>query len=251
MMKLPRPFLLAGLALACAWPAVLSAADAAKTAAGYWAGSMTTPRGELPLSVELSAGGEGKWQATINCPKQGVRGFKVEAVKVTDAAVDFVLTGLPGDPSFSGKLAADGASMTGDLTQGGNAIPFRLERGTKPAPTADEFAVPAKGAPGQGVAGKWRGSITPLPGIELRLDLEATAHADGKLTGDMISLDQGSPRIAVESLTEKDGAVQFEVPQVRGGFTGKLNADGSEIAGEWSQGGRTTTLVFKRLAVKE
>ena len=250
MMKLPRPFLLAGLALACAWPAVLSAADAAKTAAGYWAGSMTTPRGELPLSVELIAGGAGGWQATVDCPKQGVRGFKVDAVKVTDSAVEFALTGLPGDPSFSGKLAADGASLAGDLTQGGNAIPFRLERATKPAPTADEYAVPAKGEPGKGVAGKWRGGIKPMPGIELRLDLEATAHADGKLSGDMISLDQGSPRIPLGTLTEKDGAVNFEVPQVRGSFTGKLNADGSEIAGEWTQGSRTSTLVFKRLAAK-
>lgn len=250
MIKLPRLFLLAGLALACAWPAVLSAADAAKTAAGYWAGSITTPRGELPLSVELIAGGADGWQGTVDCPRQGVRGFKADAIKVTDSAVEFALTGLPGDPSFTGKLATDGASITGDLSQGGNAIPFRLERATKPAPVLDENAVPAKGEAGKGLAGKWRGSIKPLPGIELRLDLDAKADADGKLTGEMISLDQGSPRIALGTVTEKDGAVQFEVPQVRGEFTGKLNADGSEIAGEWSQGGRSTPLVFKRLAAK-
>jgi hypothetical protein len=244
MMKLPRPFLLAGLALACAWPAVLSAADAAKTAAGYWAGSITTPRGELPLSVELIAGGAGGWQGTVDCPQQGVRGFKVDAIKVADSAVEFALTGLPGDPRFSGKLAADGASIAGDLAQGGGVMPFRLERTTKPAPVHDENEA------GKGLAGKWRGSIKPLPGIELRLDLEAKADADGKLTGDIISLDQGSPRIVIETLTEKEGAVQFDLPRINGGFTGKLNADGSEIAGEWTQGGRATPLVFKRLAAK-
>ena len=250
MMKLTRPFLLAGLALACAWPAVLSAADAAKTIAGYWAGTLTTPRGDLALSVEWTAAGEGKWKGTVDCPKQGVRGFAFETKKISGVAVDFVLAGLPGEPAFNGQLSADGKTIAGEAVANGGGTPFRLERTEKPAPQIDPHAVPAKGELGKGVAGKWRGGIKPMPGIELRLDLEATAHADGKLTGDMISLDQGSPRIPLGTLTEKDGAVQFDVPQVRGSFTGKLNADGSEIAGEWSQGGRNTTLVFKRLAVK-
>ncbi len=250
-MKTPRLLILAALALAAACPALLSAADAAKTITGYWAGALSTPRGDLAMSVEWVAAGDGKWKGTVDCPKQGVRGFAFETTKISGVAVDFVLTGLPGDPAFNGQLSADGKSIAGEATSGGaNPTPFRLERTDKPAPQLDPHAVPAKGEPGKGVAGKWRGSIKPLPGIELRLDLEATAHADGKLSGDMISLDQGSPRIALETLTEKDGAVQFEVPQIKGGFSGKLNADGSEIAGEWTQGGRATPLVFKRLAAK-
>ena len=213
-------------------------------------GNITTPRGELPFSIEFVAAGDGGWKGTADCPKQGVRGFNFTQAKISGSAVEFALTGLPGDPSFSGKLAADGASIAGDVTQGGNATPFRLDRATKPAPKPDEFAVPAKGESGTGFAGKWRGSIKPLPGIELRLDLETTAHADGKLSGDMISLDQGSPRIALGTVTEKDGTVQFEVPQVSGSFTGKFNADGSELAGEWTQGNRPTPIVFKRRAGK-
>ena len=54
----------------------------------------------------------------------------------------------------------------------------------------------------------------------------------------------------IETLTEKEGAVQFDLPRIRGGFTDKLNADGAELAGEWTQGGRTTPLVFKRLPAK-
>ncbi len=250
MIKRPRPFLLAGLALACAWPTLLSAADAAKTIASYWAGVLSTPRGDLPLSVEWVSAGEGKWKGTVDCPKQGVRGFAFDTTKISGVAVDFVLSGLPGDPAFNGQLSADGKSIAGEAVANGGGTPFRLERTDKPAPQIDPHAVPAKGEPGQGVAGKWRGSIKPLPGIELRLALEATAHADGKLSGDMISLDQGSPRIAVEALTEKDGAVKFDVPQIKGGFSGKLNADGSELTGEWTQGDRATPLVFKRLAAK-
>jgi hypothetical protein len=249
-MKLLRSFLLAGLAFTSAWPAVLFAADAPKTAAGYWAGTITTPRGELPLSVELTANEAGALEGTVDCPRQGVRGFKVDAVKVVDSAVEFALTGLPGDPRFSGKLAADGASIAGDFSQGGGVMPFRLERATKPAATPDEHAVPANGESGKGLAGKWRGSIKPVPGIELRLQAELQSDGAGNLTGELISLDQGAGRMPIETLTEKDGAVQFDLPRIRGGFTGKLNAEGSELAGEWSQGGRSTPLVFKRLATK-
>jgi hypothetical protein len=248
-MKFLRPFLLAGLAFACAWPAVLSAADASKTA-GYWSGTITTPRGEVLLSVELTANQAGALQGTVDCHRLGVRGFKVDVVKVVDSAVEFALPGLPGDPRFSGKLAADGASIAGDLSQGGGTMPFRLERATKPAATPDENAVPANGESGKGLAGKWRGAIKPMPGIELRLQAELQVDGAGNLTGELISLDQGSGRIPIEGLTEKDGAVQFDLPRIRGGFTGKLNADGSELAGEWSQGGRSTPLVFKRLATK-
>lgn len=250
-MKTPRLVILAALALAATGSALLSAAEATKTIAGYWAGALSTPRGDLPFSVEWVAAADGKWKGTVDCPKQGVRGFAFDTAKVSGVAVDFVLTGLPNDPTFNGQLSADGKVITGEAAQpNGSTIPFRLERTEKPAPQPDPFAVPAKGQPGKGLAGKWRGSIKPVPGIELRLDVEATAHADGKLSGDMISLDQGSPRIPLASVTDKDGAVNFEVPQVRGSFTGKLSADGSEIAGEWTQGNRPSPLVLKRMAAK-
>ncbi len=249
-MNLPRPLLFVGFALACAWPATLPAAEAAKTLAGYWAGTITTQRGELPMSAEFTADKSGALQGTVDCPKQGVRGFKVDTVKLVDSALEFALPGLPGDPRFNGKLAADGASIAGELSQGGGVMPFRLERTTKPAATADENAVPAKGEAGKGVAGKWRGSIKPAPGIELRLQAELQADAAGQLSGELVSLDQGGGPMSIETLTEKDGTVQFDLPRIRGGFTGKLNATGSELAGEWSQGGRSTPLVFKRLAPK-
>lgn len=250
MTRLPRSFLLAGLALAAMCPTVLPAAEAAKTVTGYWEGTITAPRGELPFIIEFIAAGEGAWKGTADCPPQGVRGFNFDTTKVTGSAVEFALPGLPGDPSFSGKLAADGASMAGDYTQGGGVMPFVLTRATKPAPKPDENAVPAKGEAGNGLAGKWRGSIKPAPGIELRLEANLQADAAGKVDGDLRSLDQGGGAMPIETLTEKKGTVQFDLPRIRGGFNGKLNADGSEIAGEWSQGGRTTPLVFKRLAVK-
>ncbi len=226
--------------------AVLPAAEAPATAAGYWEGAVSLPNRELEIRVELARGSGAAWQGMIDIPLQGMRGFKLDAVKVDGVAVEFALPGIPGEPRFAGKLAADGRSIAGEFFQGGGTLPFRVERKVKPAAQpVDE--TPAKGVPGQGLAGKWRGSIKPLPNMELRLALELTQALGGQPEGVLISLDQGSPRIPVSGLTEKEGAVRFETPQVGGTFEGKFNADGSELAGDWSQGGRSTPLVFKRL----
>jgi hypothetical protein len=168
-------------------------------------------------------------------------------VKVDGATVEFAMPGIPGDPSFSGKLADDAKTIAGDFSQGGNRFPFRLERKPKPAPRPED-AMPAHGVPGKGLAGKWRGALSPMPNIQLRLELELAAGADGKVGGVLVSLDQGAARIPLTTLTETEGNVRFETPSVQGSFTGKLSADGSEIAGDWTQAGRTTPLVLKRLS---
>lgn len=234
MLNLPRRWILAGLALAALCPALLLAAGAAKTVSGYGEGTITAQRGELPFAIEWIAAGDNAWKGTAECLPQGVRNFAFDTTKVTGSAVEFVLIGLPGDPSFKGQLATDGGSIAGDMTQGDAALPFRLARATKPAPKPNAHAVPAKGEAGKGLAGEWRGSIKPAPGVELRLEANFQADAEGKVSGHLLSLDQGGGPLSIEPLTEKDGVVQFDLPRIRGGFAGKLNADGSELAGEWS-----------------
>jgi hypothetical protein len=229
--------------------ALLHAAEPSPTAAGYWEGEISLPERALPIAVELTNGTAAGWKGTIDIPMQGMRGFELSQVKIEGTAVEFSLPGIPGAPRFSGKLAGDAASIAGEFTQGGGTIPFHLERKTKP-PASAQDRVPAKGIAGKGLAGNWRGAINPMPHIELRLELELTTGADGKTTGDLISLDQGAARIPISKITDDAGKVHLETPSVRGEFTGTMSADGSEIAGEWTQAGRATPLVLKRLPGK-
>jgi hypothetical protein len=225
---------------------LLQAADPASSAAGYWSGGITLPNQELAVAVELAPAGTA-WQGTIDIPMQGMRGFKLDGVKVSDSAVEFALPGIPGNPTFAGNLAADGKSITGTFSQGGGHMPFHLQRATKPAPRVEE-STPAHGVPGKGVVGRWRGGISPMPNVELRLALELSTAASGAIEGVVVSLDQGSARIPIAGLKYEDNKVTFETPSVQASFSGVMNADGSEIAGEWTQMGRSTPLVFKRLA---
>jgi hypothetical protein len=231
-------------------PAIGSGADMASTAAGHWAGDISLPQQPLPIAVELASTDGATWEGSIDIPLQGVRGFKLGAVKIDGAAVEFAMPGVPGDPYFRGKLAPDGKTIAGDFSQGVNTLPFRLERTAKPAPRPVQAPVPDRGVPGKGLAGKWLGSIKPIPAMELRLGLELASDSAGKIGGVVVSLDQGNGRIAVEDLTDVDGKVSFKTPSVPGnaGFSGQMSADGSEIAGTWTQNAQGTPLVFKRLA---
>lgn len=233
------------LSLTLAFPA-LRAADAAPDAAGYWDGAITLPNATLEMRIEITRQGDRAWGATIDMPAQGMRGYKLEPVTVEGAAVTLVIPGVPGEPKLVGKVAADGKSLSGDFQQGGQSFPFKLERKPKPAPVAEK--PPAPGIPGKGLVGYWIGKINPAPGVELQLALDVTKAGPDSGEAVLISLNQNNAQIPVSSLTEKDGAVRVEATRINANFAGKLNADGSEIAGTWEQVGRPTPLVFRRAA---
>ncbi|HUF62076.1 MAG TPA: hypothetical protein VMN36_08370 [Verrucomicrobiales bacterium] len=115
-------------------------------------------------------------------------------------------------------------------------------------------------------AGYWEGAIE-LPGVELeiRVDLEKT---DGQWTGSISIPVQGLRGFALGAIAMEDDAVSFKMPAIAGDhlkaevsgdqlhleldsiravYDGALSDDGSEIRGEWSQGGQGLPLVFKRL----
>lgn len=219
-------------------------AQSPSTPAGHWEGAITLPGTELAIRVDLEQT-PAAWAGSIDIPVQALRNFKLGEVTVTDAAVSFVMPGIPGDPKFAGELAGDARTISGDFTQGGQKFPFKLERRATATNVAGE--TPSKGVPGQGLAGDWQASLKPSPVVELRLVLEITNTPAGQPTGVIVSVDQGGTRIPVTALQEKDGVVRLETSSVGGTFDGKLSADGSEIAGEWRQGGGKAPLIFKRL----
>lgn len=105
----------------------------------------------------------------------------------------------------------------------------------------------AAGASGPGVVGDWQGSLD-TGGGSLRVVIHVLQGKDGKLTASLDSPDQNASGIEVSSITYKEPDVHFEVERIGGSYDGKMNKDSSEIAGNWSQGGASLPLVFKRAA---
>ena len=106
----------------------------------------------------------------------------------------------------------------------------------------------AKNLPGPDLVGHWLATLAIGPGAQLRLTLEVTRGAEGKMQGLLVSVDQGNAHVPVSGLSEKNGAVHLEASSIGAIFDGKLNPDGSEINGDWKQGEMSLPLVFKRQA---
>jgi pimeloyl-ACP methyl ester carboxylesterase len=116
------------------------------------------------------------------------------------------------------------------------------------ARTAEAGGETPAGVAGKGLAGYWQGALKASPVMDLRLVLEIEDAADGSLTGVLISVDQGGVRIPLTTISGNSGAVRVEAGAIRGAFEGVMNANGSEVSGQWRQGGNELPLVFRRLA---
>ena len=114
--------------------------------------------------------------------------------------------------------------------------------------------MPAESTPGddkpvatKSVEGSWEGQVLVTPQISLRITLDLTKAKDGSLSGTWGSPDQGAKGLPLESLNFADGTLTFSAKTAKASYTGKMNASGTEIAGEWSQGGKAFVLDLKRI----
>ena len=234
------------------WPSS-SLAQNQMNASGHWEGSIEIQGTSMLFSVDIMQSKEGTFSATISIPSQNLKGSPLINVVAKGQEVSFAMQGIPGDPSFKGKLSDDGKTISGDITQAGTTFPFKLERkGDAKSESSWQQAygpTPAKGVPGQGIEGSWQGSLS-AGGASLRVILKVTKGADGSYTAKLDSPDQSIPDLPVENITLSDKSVSFEVKVVGGSYKGTLSADGSEVVGEWSQGGGSLPLTLKRLEKK-
>jgi hypothetical protein len=87
----------------------------------------------------------------------------------------------------------------------------------------------------QNIVGDWQGTLKAGPS-ELRLLLHVSKKADGSFQGTMDSIDQASYGLTLSTILLKEGKLNFTVDIVHGTYDGKVNADGNQITGTWSQG---------------
>lgn len=97
--------------------------------------------------------------------------------------------------------------------------------------------------PLKGPEGSWQGTLDA--GQKLRLALTLTKNADGTYSGKVDSIDQGST-IPIDVISVNGDSVRLELKIIGAVFEGKLNADASELTGQFSQGGAVLPLTFKR-----
>jgi uncharacterized protein len=107
---------------------------------------------------------------------------------------------------------------------------------------ADDNAVAKKA-----VEGSWQGQVIVTPQIALRITLDVATGKDGSLSGTWGSPDQGAKDLPVDSILYTEGILTFSAKTAGAMYIGKLSESGTEVVGEWAQGGKTFVLNFKRI----
>jgi hypothetical protein len=214
--------------LCCCFPA-----QTPPSPAGHWVGGIDLGSVNLGLSIDLAQKSAGQWTGTISILAQALKDRALTNVAVKDGQVTFALPEVAGEPTFTGKLAADGQAITGELKQSGKTFPFRLERTSKDAP--DRYgATPAKGAPGAGFTGDWQGTLE-AGGMTMRLIFRITKAADHSFTMLLDSPDQGVTQMKADSATIKEKSFGCELKRIGAGYQGTLNQDGSKSPASFSK----------------
>ncbi len=95
--------------------------------AGHWEGAISVPGTELGIIVELKQEASAL-SGTISIPAQGLKGFVLASVKLEGQRLSFEMPNIPGTPTFTGTISADGNSVEGTMSQAGGSVPFKLRR---------------------------------------------------------------------------------------------------------------------------
>jgi hypothetical protein len=218
-------------------------AQAQPNPSGHWEGTVQAPDREINISVDLAKNEKGEWIGDLDAPIQNLKNVPLINITVKDNSVSFEIEGIPGKPVFEGKLSEDGKSVSGNVTVPAGVVPFQMKR-TGEA----NVQLPPKSSPlTKEFEGTWEGTLS-AGGQSFRLVTKFSKAADGTAQGTLDSLDQGASDLPLSGITIDGPSLRFDLRMVGGSYVGKLNKEATELAGEWTQGGNTLPLTFKRPA---
>jgi uncharacterized protein (TIGR03435 family) len=97
----------------------------------------------------------------------------------------------------------------------------------------------------QDITGTWQGTLKV--DRDLRIVVKFSKNPAGTWNGTLYSIDQGGQGFSLSKIVAKDSAISFSITTLGGDFTGKLNADGGTIDGNWSQGPNPLPVVLTKV----
>ncbi len=201
----------------------------------HWQGTLKAGAREIPLVLNVTRGDKGAIRsATMDSPDEGAEGLALDPFAIADGKLSFTLK--VSSAKYEGKLSKDGDEAVGTWSQRGAKLPLTFKKTKAP------MAVPKIVGPEQ----LWEGKLELGAGLKLRLVFHVGKTADGTLMAKMDSPDQGAKGLKVDSVSVTKTELKFELKAIKGEYEGKLNADGTEAEGTWTQLGNKFPLTLKK-----
>lgn len=233
-----QTMLLAACALASG--ALLAAQTTAIDPSGHWEGSIQAPDKDVKIAIDLARNSRGEFTGAFGNPAENLQGLPLSGFAVDAGSVRFQIKGAPGERIFKGLLSADGQSISGDYSQSGFSVPFRITRAGEA-----RFESPVKNAPvGKELEGVWNGTLRAGE-KELRAILTLSNQPDGSAAGNIDSVDEGL-EIPITTIVQKDSSLTLVLKSVGASYSGTLSPDGAELAGTYTQRSLALPLTFRR-----
>jgi len=227
-----------GLLLLTPAPALM----AQTTPAGHWEGNVVLPDKEMAITVDLTKSDKGEWTGSFGVPTQGVTGLKIDKLEVDGKSVKFIVPEAPGAPEFSGAVKDDG-HLALTLSVSGGSFPADLKR----IGEAKVEIAPASPAVDKKFEGDWDGGIdTPQGSLHVIIHLQNQPDKTVKATLD--SPDQDAIGLGMSDVVQKESSIEMKLKVANASYKGTLNAEGTELTGEWTQSGETLPLKLKKVA---
>jgi uncharacterized protein (TIGR03435 family) len=119
--------LLLGAALPARFFAQAAPAANPQDIAGTWQGTLHAGR-DLRIVIKITKDDKGGYKAVFYSIDQGGQPLPVTSITEQGTAIKMTLTAIGG--TYEGKLSADGNSIAGNWSQGGQPLPLNLTRAT-------------------------------------------------------------------------------------------------------------------------
>lgn len=188
--------------------------------------------GPLHLKLHITAAPDGTLSGTLDSPDQGAAGIPCTDFRVEGRMLSFAVPAVRG--TWSGTIENGGATLAGTWSQG-SPMPLTFTR--------DTFVAASKPSP---VDGFWLGAIQ-AGGQSLRIQISVKSDSAGREYCSLDSLDQGAFGLPCANVALTGAQFSFDIPAVRGHWSGALSGDGRSLTGTWSQG-QPLPLNFERRA---
>jgi hypothetical protein len=231
----------AALLAACVLVSVSSVhAQSATDPSGHWEGSVQAPEMAVPIEIDLTKNSKGQIAGTFGQPAKKLKGLPLFNVAVEGTSITFQIKGsAQGQRVFKGVLSADGKTISGEYSQEGQSMPFRLTRTGDPAVPA-----PTRNARiSKELEGAWNATLN---GKETRhLTLTLSNQPDGTAIGSILNVDEGV-EIPIATIAQKGSSVTLELAAIGASYSGVLNTEATELTGTFTHGTVALPLTFRR-----
>ena len=225
----------------------LAGLAAAAPPEGRWTGHARLPGRDLPIVVDLAPDKSGTWNGSITVPGLNIKGAALGHVTLQGGEVAFDAANVLSPPTggdgvaFRGRI--EGTAMVGEMRQGGNTAPFRLERtGSAQVELAAHSTPVAKST-----QGRWVGEFE-LGGYPRHVTLDIANEASAPAKVDFVVVGKQTTKLPIDFVSEEEGMLRIESRPY--GITLEARVAGDRIEGTLEVGPTEIPLLLRRSAEK-